>query len=414
MKEKNSPSMVVSETNSAEASKSSIEEGVQRRWQGVVQRRSFLKGLGIAGAALSAGTLLASEGAAQSSSSTGKLSKGDAALLQFALWAELVESDLWTQYAELGGVGPSGGGAAQAGEEFQGFIGGNPAYTLALQNLDGDMPQYITDNTDDELSHAAFLTAFLKSRGEVPLDLKPFQTLPGSQATGARQIKRLTNLMNLNVDLSWYTRYRSGKNPDLGAVFKGPFVITNQPAIPLNDTDTPPSTNPTVPITGRDAERIQAIANTAGFHFAFIEQGGASLYPTLAFKATDPTVLQILVSIGGVEIDHFGLWHDKGGNAVSQPLAGVVDPVTGLAFPDLNNPATELTQTNKILPEPCSFISKSLPRCSVIRPTSTQNGGAVATVNAFTEDGLFIGQPTAFFELAMQLAVAADSVRRGF
>jgi len=413
MKEKNAPSVVVSETNSAEASKSSIEEGVQRRWQGVVQRRSFLKGLGLAGAALSAGTLLASEGAAQSSSSTGKLSKGDAALLQFALWAELVESDLWTQYAELGGVGPSGGGAAQAGEEFQGFIGGNPAYTLALQNLDGDMPQYITDNTDDELSHAAFLAAYLKSRGEVPLDLTPFKNLPSSRATGARQIKRLTNLMNLNVDLSWYTRYRSGKNPDLGAVFKGPLVITNQPAIPLNDTDTPPSTNPTIPITGRDAERIQAIANTAGFHFAFIEQGGASLYPTLAFKATDPTVLQILVSIGGVEIDHFGLWHDKGGNAVSQPLAGVVDPVTGLTFPDLNNPATELTQTNKILPEPCSFISKSLPRCSVIRPTSTQNGGAVATVNAFTEDGLFIGQPTEFFELAMQLAVAADSARRG-
>jgi hypothetical protein len=411
MKEKNSPTAVVSETNSPETS-ASIEEGVQHHWQGVVRRRSFLKGLGIAGAALSAGTLLASEGAAQSSSTTDKLSKGDAALLQFALWAELVESDLWTQYAELGGVGPSGGGSAQAGEEFQGFIGGNPAYTLALQNLDGDMPQYITDNTDDELSHAAFLAAFLKSRGEVPLDLKPFRTLPSSKATGARQIKRLTNLMNLNVDLSWYTRYRSGKNPDLGAAFKGPFVITNQPAIPLNDTDTPPSTNPTIPITDRDAERIQAIANTAGFHFAFIEQGGASLYPTLAFKATDPIVLQILVSIGGVEIDHFGLWHDKGGNAVSQPLAGVIDPVTGLTFPDLNNPATELTQTNKILPEPCNFISKSLPRCSVIRPTSTQNGGAVATVNAFTEDGLFIGQPTAFFELAMQLAVAADSVRR--
>ena len=151
----------------------------------------------------------------------------------------------------------------------------------------------------------------------------------------------------------------------------------------------------------------------AGFHFAFIEQGGASLYPTLAFKANDPTVLRILVSIGGVEIDHFGLWHDKGANAVAQPLAGVVDPVTGLTFPDLNNPATELTQTNKILPEPCNFISKTLPRCSVVRPTSTQNGGAVATVKAFTEDGLFIGQPAAFFELSMQLAVAADSVRRG-
>jgi len=400
-------------TVSTETTPPAPVEDVDSRWQRVVERRSFLKNIGIAGAALSAGALLKTEGNAQTTRSTGRLSKGDAALLQFALWAETVESDLWTQYAELGGVGPSGGGAAQSTEEFQGFIGGNPAYSLALQNLDGDMPQYITDNTDDELSHAAFLQAFLRSRGEAPVDLEPFRNLPSSQATGARQIKRLTNLMNLNVDLSWYTRYRSGKNPDLGAVFKGPFLIKNQPAIPLNDTDTPPSTNPTIPIAGRDAERIQAIANTAGFHFAFIEQGGASLYPTLAFKANDPTVLRILVSIGGVEIDHFGLWHDKGANAVAQPLAGVVDPVTGLTFPDLNNPATELTQTNKILPEPCNFISKSLPRCSVIRPTSMQNGGAVATVKAFTEDGLFIGQPAAFFELSMQLAVAADSVRRG-
>ena len=140
MKEKNSPSAVVSETNSPETRLASTEEEVQRHWQGVVKRRSFLKGLGIAGAALSAGTLLATEGTAQTSSSTGKLSKGDIALLQFAAWAEIVESDLWTQYAELGGVGPSGGGAAQSSEEFQKFIGGNPAYNLALQNLDGDMP----------------------------------------------------------------------------------------------------------------------------------------------------------------------------------------------------------------------------------------------------------------------------------
>lgn len=393
---------------------SSTNDDVGRHWQGVVKRRSFLSGIGMTAAALSAGSLLPTESRAQATPSSRRLSAGDAALLQFALWAELVESDLWTQYAELGGVAPSGGGDAQEDEEFQRFVGGNPAYTLALQNLDGDMPQYITDNTDDELSHAAFLAAFLRSKGEVPVDLKPFQTLPGSQATGARRVKRLTNLMNLNVDLSWYTRYRSGQNPDLGAAFKGPFVIKNQPAIPLNDTDTPPATNPSIPITGRDAQRIQAIANTAGFHFAFIEQGGASLYPTLAFKATDPTVLRILVSIGGVEIDHFGLWHDKGGNAVAQPLAGVVDPVTGLTFPDLNNPATELTQTNKILPEPCNFIHKNLPRCSVIRPTSTQLGGAVATVRAFVADGMFIGQPDEFFELSMNLAVDADSAVRGF
>jgi hypothetical protein len=397
MKQENSPSAVVSETDSSEASHSSTGEDVQRHWQGVVKRRSFLKGLGIAGATLSAGALLATESKAQATGSTGKLSKGDAALLRFAAAAELIEADLWQQYNELGGV-----------------KGGNPAYMAALSNLDGDMPQYISDNTDDELSHAAFLNAYLMSKGEEPVDLKKFRILPSSKATGARQVKRLTNLLNLNVDLSWYTRYRATGNPDLGNHFKGPFVIAGEPAIPLNDTDTPPNQPQPVPPATPAEARMQAIANTAGFHFAFIEQGGASLYPTLAFKATDPEVLRILVSIGGVEIDHFGLWHDKAGNAVNAPLAGVTDPETGLTFPNLNTRHSELNQTNLILPEPCAFISKSLPHCSVIRPTSTQNGGAVATIKAFTDDLLFHGQIPEFFALVNQLAVEADSVERGF
>jgi len=397
MKEKNSPSAVVSETNSSEAGQSSTEESVQRHWQGVVKRRSFLKGLGIAGATLSAGALLGTESNAQATQSRGRLSKGDAALLRFAAAAEIIEADLWEQYNELGGV-----------------QGGNPAYIAALSNLDGDMAQYISDNTDDELSHAAFLNAYLASKGEEPVDLNPFRTLPSSQATGAKNKGRLTNLLKLNVDLSWYTRYRSGKNPDFGVKFKGPFTIENEPAIPLSDNDTPPNQAQPVPPTSPEQSRMQAIANTAGFHFAFIEQGGASLYPTLAFKATDPEVLRILISIGGVEIDHFGLWHDKAGNAVAQPLAGVTDPETGLTFPDLNARNSELDQTNLILPEPCEFISKSLPPCSVIRPTLTQNGGAVATIKAFTDDLLFLGQSPAFFSLVHRLAIEADSVRRGF
>jgi hypothetical protein len=397
MKEKNSPSTVVSETNLSEANQYSTEDTVQRSWQGVVKRRSFLKGLGIAGAALSAGALLGTEGNAQEKRSSGRLSKGDAALLRFAAAVELIEADLWQQYNELGGV-----------------QGGNPAYMAALSNLDGDMPQYITDNTDDELSHAAFLNAYLISKGEEPADLDAFRNLPSSQATGAKNIGRLTNLLKLNVDLSWYTRYRSAQNPDLGGKFNGPFTIENQPAIPLDDTDTPFNQPQPVPPANPKEARMQAIANTAGFHFAFIEQGGASLYPILAFKATDPEVLRILISIGGVEIDHFGLWHDKAGNAVNQPLAGVTDPETGLTFPDLNALNSELDQTNLILPEPCEFISKSLPPCSVIRPTSTHNGGAVATIKAFKDDLLFFGQPQSFFSVVNRLAVEADSVRRGF
>ena len=389
--------------------------GLEPRHHVTVGRRSFLRGLGIVGATLLPASAILMRQAKAQERSSGRLTQGDADLLRFAAWAEIVESDLWTQYNELGGATKPNDGAPNVG---------NPAYILALQNLDGDMPQYISDNTDDELSHAAFLNAYLVSKGAEPVNLDRFRTLTGSTATGAdpnKVHKRLTNLLRLNVDLSWYTRYRSGENPDLGATFRGPFNILNEPGIPLNDTDTPPNMTQPNPPTTTAARRMQAIANTAGFHFGFIEQGGSSLYPTLALKATSEEVLRILLSIGGVEIDHFSLWHDKAGNAVSGSLAGLTDPENpGLTFPDLNDPATlarlhlqlELTQTNKIQPEPCDFIRTDLPPCSVIRPTSTQLGGAVATVKVFTDDLLFLGQPNEFFEFSMQLATAADNARR--
>src|SRR6202521_926988 len=191
-------------------------ESVSQKWQRVVGRRSFLHGVGVAGATLAATTL-----AAQGKK---KLSPGDVAILRFLAAAEIIESDLWTQYAELGGAN-----------------GGNPAYILALQNLDGDMPQYITDNTDDEISHAAFLNAYLMSKGEQPVNLDAFRRLPSSKATGAKNIGRLTNLLRLDVDTSWWTRYRSMRNPDLGATFPQAVNIRNEPAIPLDNTDTPPS-----------------------------------------------------------------------------------------------------------------------------------------------------------------------------
>jgi len=317
--------------------------------------------------------------------------------LQFLAAAEILETDLWQQYNELGGVD-----------------GGNAAYVAALQNLDADMPQYITDNTDDEVSHAAFLNAYLMSRGADPVDLDEFRTLPSSPATGARQVGRLTNLQKLVVDTSFYTRYRSSENPDLGGDFAQAVKIVNQPAIPVNDTETPPSTGQPVPPVTSAARRMQAIANTASFHFGYIEQGGASLYSSMALKVRDLEVLRIVISIGGVETDHFSLWHDKLGNAVAQPLAGVTDPVTGVTFPDLNNPATELSQTNKILPEPADFLRNGLPEVSVMRPTLTENAGAVATIKSFTADRLFEGQSKKFFATVTALAEAADAARRGF
>jgi hypothetical protein len=84
-------------------------------------------------------------------------------------------------------------------------------------------------------------------------------------------------------------------------------------------------------------------------------------------------------------------------------------------FPNLNvAPAGgEAFQTNLIMPEPCPFLSRKLPAVLIIRPTSDQEGGAVATVNAFTKGGLFIGQSNEFFELLADLANDADSASRG-
>jgi hypothetical protein len=329
------------------------------------------------------------------------LSKGDAALLQFAAAAEFIEADLWQQYNELGG-------AVDRNDQPN---PGNPAYIAALQQLDSDMPQYISDNTDDEISHRDFLNAYLKSRGAAQVDFTQFETLQGSSAMGSSGKPRLTNLKTLNVDTSWYFRYRSNQNPDLGATFPQLLSIANQTAIPLNNN----YANTT----------IQAIANVASIHFAFIEQGGSSLYPILALKSTDREVMRVLLSIGGVEIDHFSLWHDKMGNAISQPVAPLSDPVTGLTFPDFNNPAnqhnpnlsppdqaagSQMFQTNLILPEPCTFLQPELGPCSIIRPTLSQNGGPMATVKAFIADGLFDGQNPAFLQQLMDLASAAENV----
>jgi len=376
-------------------------EDLATLWGKVTRRRSFLTGAGLAGAALSSGQLMARDSkddGDNNNNNHNKLPKGDVAILKFLAAAELVESDFWRQYNELGGVD-----------------GGNAAYKSALENLDEDLPQYISDNTDDEMSHAAFLNAYLKSKGEDPVNLDAFRTLPSSRATGARQIGRLTNLMSLDVDTSWYTRYRSTQNPDISGSFPQAVKITNQPAIPVDDADTPPNqSQPVPPVTPRQ-RRMQAIANTAGFHFALFDAAGSSVYTNLIQSVTDPEVLRVLLSILGVEVNHFAVWHDKAGNAVSDPLAGVTDPITGVTFPDLNAPpfGGELFQTNLIFPEPCAFINPDFPVCSVIRPSSKQNAGAVATATAIVNSRLFLGQSQAFFSAVGALAMAADAAVRG-
>jgi hypothetical protein len=362
--------------------------------KGSTSRRSFLrKGLVAGGVGTISAGLLANGLPVFAEEKSSHLTKGDVAILRFLAAAEILETDLWQQYNELGGIQDS---------EVPGGTG-NAAYTAALQVLDGDMNQYIHDNTDDEFSHFTFLNAYLIAKGADPVNLDAFRILPSSQADGAQKnLKRLTNLMQLTVDTSWWTQYRSSTgNPDFGETFPQAIPTLSQgtfPAIPRNNDDVGSSTPTNI------STHLQAIANTAGFHFGFIEQGGSSLYPSLAQRVSNPEVLRILLSIGPTETAHFQTWHDKAGNA---------PPLTdgALVFPNLNASGGESTQTNLIMPEPTIFLSRKFPKISIVRPTQTQ-GAAASAVKALRADGLFIGQSLAFFAFLDQLAAEADEAYR--
>src|SRR6202166_3300719 len=383
-----------------------------------VNRRSLLKTGALAGGAVAIGAALAgtasSAFAEQGEQGGSRITKGDIAILTFLSALEQVEADLWIQYAELGGA--TNQGKSPIDIPFK--TGLAPDYITGLLVLDGDMPQYIADNTDDEISHHRFLNNYLQSKGAKPIDLSSFAILPPSSVTGVPQNGRLTNLKQLTIDTSWWTRYRSATmNPDLGGTFENavPDLAKGQhPAIPVSDADLG------VDAAGHITNHLPAIANTAGFHFAFIEQGGSSLYPTLATKVTDLEVLRVLLSIGGSEILHFQTLHDKAGNVALisdgnltfPDLNSGIDPNTGKASTD----AADSFQTNLIMPEPTVFLDPKLGPVSIIRPTSTAQGGAGAAVASFAADGLFLdpatGKNTGIVAALMRLAEEADEAQR--
>ena len=359
-----------------------------------ISRRSFL-GTSLAAGAGTVGVGLL--GGTRNAEASGGLTPGDAALLRFPAALELLEADFWIQYNELGGI---------QDDEVPGGTG-NEDYTEALEVIEDEMGDYIHDNTDDEITHHQFLNAYLVSKGAAPANLDAFRTLMGSTATGVNPDligHRLTNLTQLTIDTSWWTRYRDDShNPDLDPNHVFPQAVptlgVNQhTAIPRTDADT------------TDPNFLQAIANTAAFHFPTIEQGGNSLYPSLAQRATHTEVLRILMSIGPTETMHFQTWSDVAGNA---PPLTAVDPVTGVSvtFPDLEV-ENELFDKALIMPEPCPFLSRNLPIVSIIRPTNTQ-GAAMGALRFLTDMGLFIGQSPAFFAYMTQLAQDADHAHHG-
>jgi Ferritin-like domain len=395
-------------------------EETKGRTNGSVNRRAFLKKGVMAGGGLTIGAgLIGGNTLAFAQGSEANITKGDVAILRFLNAVEQIETDLWLQYAELGGVQDS---------TIPGANGGNPLYVGALEILDGDMAQYITDNTDDEISHAAFLKAYLESKGAEAVDLSRFATIPGSTAQGSSKKLRLTNLTQLTVDTSFWSRYRSITNPDVDR--GAPFVqavpslgVGQHTAIPRTDADTAGSSvssDNTKSITAH----LQAIAFTAGFHFAFIEQGGTSLYPTLAQQVSNAEVLRVLLSIGPSETMHFQTWQDKAGNAlpISDTDNGPGGTGAKVTFTNLaqaqgeTNPESlkgDTLQANLIMPEPTHFLDKNFPPVAIIRPTSTENSGAMAAFNSLMGDGLFIGQKNQeFFEVMRNLAEEADAARR--
>lgn len=331
-------------------------------------RRSFFKSTA-AGAALAIpGLGLVSGAESVFAGSKPTITDKDVAVLQFLAAAELLECDLWGQYCEL--------------------ATDNPKFRKALQKIDESLPDYICGDFEDECSHADLINAFLVAAGKGAVNLDPFRTLPSAPVEGAKKIGRLTNLTNLTVDTSYYKRYREAGNPDFGDSFEQIVTINNQPTIPTSES-----------IRGLD---MLSIAQTAAFHFAAIEQGGSSLYNSLTTKVTNLDVVAILASIGPTEVYHFAVFQTA--------LEGIreLERPNGPAFPSIEDDPRK----GEIMPKPCTFLDKSLPVCSVIRPRNTNTAGAVAAATGLVKSGLFEGQSTAFFNAVVALATAADAAVR--
>jgi hypothetical protein len=319
---------------------------------------------------------------------TGALTKRDIAILRFFSAIELIESDLWQQYDEFGGV----------------TEGPQNAYQLALQFLDGDGSQYITSNALDEISHSTYLNAYLEAEGADPVDFDRFRTLRGSWSTIAQKVGRLTNLKHLDIDTTWYARYRQIEDPDFKSSSLKAIRIVNRQAIPRSDAD----------FAG--PSHVQAIANTAAFHFGYIEYLVSSLYATFSHKLKRAKVLKVALGIGGNEIAHFLEWVDFAGNAVQwSPFQSddLPSPMDGCDL-SLNTAANVVPfhRPGLNFPIPPDVTSEFLTDCAALLPLETRFGGALNTINHFSQNGLFVGQSPEFLRTLLQMAEEADSALR--
>ena len=334
-------------------------------------RRGFLRaGLAASAVAVTSGGALALT--TVSNDDLDLVTDGDIAILQFLAAAELLEDDLWQQYDEL--------------------AEGNALYQQALRRIDRSLVRYINDDRDDERSHHQLINAVLARIGQrrgrnLVVNVDPFRVVNPPNVVGIAPRPRLTNLQRLNVDTAWFNRYRSAQNPDLPPAPQATaqFVtISAQPTIPVSNL--------------QGASEIQLAAHCAAFHFAAIEQGGASLYNGLIDAVISPVARAIVAAIGPTELYHFVGFHKSLENLPAFSFGGVT-------FPGIRE-NRELGEG--IFPEPCAFLDPTLPLCSVVRPRSNANSGPLAAASGLAASGLFDGNP-GFVQAAVQLAQAAES-----
>jgi len=315
------------------------------------------------------------------------LTKGEIAIQRFLTAIELIESDLWQQYDELGG--------ATTAEQND--------YQLALQFLNRLGSKYITANAVNEIEHSTFLRTCLESEGVDPINLDEFRILRGSTATASQNVGRLTNLMHLNIDTNCHIRFRSDDKPGFGTGSSQDFRIANRPAIPCADSEF------------SDTSHVQAIANTAAFHFRFIEQGVSGLYTSFSQRVKRTKVLKITLGIGGQEIAHFLEWTNFAANVVQDLPFRFDHSDASITNQGITTPDSEVTsrrfifQTRPRFSSHGSSIHKDLSLSPVIRPVNDRHCSAVATIESFTENGLFFGQSTEFLRTLMALAEEADA-----
>jgi hypothetical protein len=337
----------------------------------ITNRRNFLRAGAAASAALAI-TGVTNVTAQVTNNDLDLVTDGDIAILQFLAAAEILEDDLWQQYDEL--------------------AENHVAYNQALRRIDRSLVRYINDDRDDERSHHLLINAVLQRIGQrrgrnLVVNLDPFKVIPPPNVSGIAPSPRITNLKNLNVDTSWFNRYRSPQNPDLPPAPGATAQLVNivgRATVPLSNN--------------QSANEIQLAAHCAAFHFAAIEQGGASLYNGLIDAVISPVARAIVAAIGPTELYHFVGFHKSLENLPAFSASG-------LSFPNLRD-SRQVSEA--IFPEPCAFLDASLPLCSVVRPRTNANSGPLAAATGLAQSGLFEGNPN-FVAAAVQLAQAAES-----